>query len=86
MNILSGALTFDYDASSDVLYAFVGESHGNCGMDTEEGVILRVDSTTHQIVGFTIVNYHAKLRSGILKTIPGFGQIDLPVPNVNGHI
>jgi uncharacterized protein YuzE len=52
-------LTMQYDAASDVLYCAFGEPRSAIGVesDDQDGVVLRVDPQTDEIVGFTVVNF-----------------------------
>lgn len=75
------ALRFTYDEIGDVLYASLGEPRAAFSEDNN-GVAIRFDISTGELVGFTIVNYSRKLRRGDLATIPFFPNVSLPDP---GH-
>ncbi len=74
----STQIKYDYDKSGDVLYAFIGESTPAISEETSNGVLIRRDIKTNEIVGFTIVNYSRKKKRGQLKAIPYFPNVKLP--------
>jgi len=49
-------LQWDYDADADVLYISIGKPQKAEGIDLGNGVIVRVNPTTHEIIGFTLLN------------------------------
>ena len=48
---------WDYDAEADVLYLSIGKPRVAEGVDIGEGIIVRVDSKTKEIVGITIIDF-----------------------------
>jgi uncharacterized protein YuzE len=48
-------MTVDYDSRADVLYVAFGRNRSAVGVELEEGVVLRVDPDTRELVGITIV-------------------------------
>ena len=50
-------LSFSYDKDADVLYVAVGHPKAAVGELLDNGVILRRDPKTDQVVGFTIVDF-----------------------------
>ncbi len=47
---------WDYDAEADVLYISIGKPQKAEGIDLGNGVIVRVNPVTNEIIGFTILN------------------------------
>jgi uncharacterized protein YuzE len=56
-----------YDREGDVLYLTFGEPRPAVSEEVEEDVLVRVDSTSGEVVGLTILNLSAR-----------FGSIDAP--------
>lgn len=48
-------LNWDYDEEADVLYISVGEPAKALGLDVGEGVIVRYQEKTGEVVGLTII-------------------------------
>lgn len=48
-------LNWDYDEEADVLYISLGEPVKAVGLDVGEGVILRYQEETSEVVGLTII-------------------------------
>lgn len=48
-------LNWDYDEEADVLYISVGEPVKALGLDVGEGVIVRYQEETGEVVGLTII-------------------------------
>lgn len=71
-------IKFKYDQGADVLYAFIGKQVPALCEELPEGILLRRDIKSNEIVGFTIVNYLRKKKRGELKSIPFFPSIKLP--------
>jgi uncharacterized protein YuzE len=46
-----------YDATADVLYCSLGEPRDAISEETEEGVVVRKDPETDQIVGMTVIDF-----------------------------
>jgi len=46
-----------YDATADVLYCSLGEPREAISEENEEGVIIRKDPETHQMVGMTVIDF-----------------------------
>lgn len=49
-------VNWDYDADADVLYISLGKPKKAEGIDIGNGVIMRVDTQSNEIVGVTIIN------------------------------
>jgi uncharacterized protein YuzE len=54
-------LTRAYDEDADVLYLALGSPRPALGVDIGDGVILRYDEVTHEVVGVTLVGVRSKL-------------------------
>lgn len=49
-------VNWNYDADADVLYISLGKPKKAEGIDIGNGVIMRVDPQSNEIVGVTIIN------------------------------
>ncbi len=54
-------LNWEYDKEADVLYISVGEPRPAEGIDIGEGVIVRIDPKTKEVVGLTIINFARRI-------------------------
>jgi hypothetical protein len=72
-------IIFHYDSEVDVLYAHIGKPQKGKVVFDEGGIILRVNPESNEFVGFTITNYMRRVNRGLLKTIPHFEKVELPV-------
>ena len=61
---------WDYDEDADVLYLSLGKPQHALGIDIGEGVILRYDATSNEVVGLTLIG----LRARLLQNLPHAGQ------------
>ncbi|MFZ4675717.1 MAG: DUF2283 domain-containing protein [Nodosilinea sp.] len=52
---------WDYDDEADVLYLSVGKPRPAVGIDIGDGVVLRYDEETQEVVGLTVIGLRAKL-------------------------
>lgn len=52
----------DYDRAADVLYISLGPPRPAVGLEPEEGLVLRLDPETDELVGVTIVGARARLQ------------------------
>ncbi|MBI3304698.1 MAG: DUF2283 domain-containing protein [Deltaproteobacteria bacterium] len=69
---MSEALQYFYDSEADVLYVSKGEPRVDADSDeVGEGIIARFDPATHEVVGFTVLNFLKRAE----KTLP-----DSPLP------
>jgi uncharacterized protein YuzE len=73
------SIYFHYDAEADILYASVGKPKPAKSIDFPNGIVLRIDPTSGHYIGFTIINYMARRKSGSIKKIPHFNSVELPV-------
>jgi uncharacterized protein YuzE len=58
-------LQWDYDEEADVLYLSIGEPRPAIGTDIGEGLVVRYDEMTKEVVGLTLVG----LRARVLKSL-----------------
>ena len=54
------ALNYDYDEKADVLYVSFGEPREAECVELEEGILLRIDMETKELVGYTIVHFRTR--------------------------
>lgn len=66
-NILdrTSEITWDYDRGADVLYLSIGDPKPALGVDIGEGLILRYNEETEEIVGLTLVGLKDRLLKGL---------------------
>jgi len=55
-------LTVSYDKDADVLYITEGKPREAIGEMMDDGVIVRRDSKTRDIIGFTIIDFTGHFR------------------------
>ncbi len=60
-------LNWYYDEEADVLYISVGEPVKAVGLDLGEGVVVRYDEKTRDVVGLTIIGVKQRSLSAIEK-------------------
>jgi uncharacterized protein YuzE len=60
-------ITWYYDGEADVLYLSIGEPQPAVGVDIGEGVILRYNEASKEVVGLTLIG----LRARLLKSLAG---------------
>lgn len=58
----SNQANWDYDEEADVLYLSVGEPRPAIGIDIGDGVVLRYDEETREVVGLTVIGLRSKLE------------------------
>ena len=63
-------LTVSYDKDADVLYITEGKPREAIGEMMDDGVIVRRDSKTRKIVGFTIVDFTEHFANDQPQRIP----------------
>lgn len=59
------AIDWDYDEEADVLYLSLGKPQPALGIDIGEGVILRYDATSKEVVGITLIGLRARLLQNL---------------------
>lgn len=71
LKVLEGKpkLDWEYDEEADVLYISVDKPRPAVGVDIGEGVIVRWDEHTGEIVGLTIIGLRARLAEGVGKKL-----------------
>lgn len=57
----SDQANWDYDEEADVLYLSLGTPRPAVGVDIGDGVVLRYDEETQEVVGITVIGLRAKL-------------------------
>ncbi|MCK4323524.1 MAG: DUF2283 domain-containing protein [Armatimonadetes bacterium] len=61
MDATSLETTINYDAVADVLYVSLGLPRAAVCMEPEEGVVLRLDPETDEVIGITIIGARRRL-------------------------
>lgn len=56
-----GSLDWEYDREADVLYLSVGPPRPAVGIDVGEGLIVRLDEGTGEILGLTVMDLMGRL-------------------------
>jgi len=56
-----GTLDWEYDASADVLYLSLGPPRHAVGVDLGEGLVVRYEEETGEIVGLTVLDLLGRL-------------------------
>jgi uncharacterized protein YuzE len=76
---MSEALQYFYDMEADTLYVSKGEPQADADSDeVEEGIIARFDPTTHEVVGFTILNFLKRAGKALpVLTLPFTAELRL---------
>ncbi len=57
-----GHLHVSYNADGDVLYISIGEPRAALTVTDDEGLLIRRDPETYDIVGITILDYEQRFR------------------------
>lgn len=78
MDATKAKVEFQYDREGDVLYAFVGSPCPSVVEETASGILIRRALDTNKVVGFTIVNFSRRKKSGKIGSIPYFPGLRLP--------
>ncbi len=60
-------LDWEYDGDADTLYLSFGKPSAAMGMDVGEGVIVRYDEKSREVVGLTIVGVGHRLEQYLSK-------------------
>ncbi|MBI5190659.1 MAG: DUF2283 domain-containing protein [Nitrospirae bacterium] len=58
-------LSWDYDGEADVLYISVGEPGNALGVDVGDGVVIRYNEDTGEMVGLTIIGVRQRSISAL---------------------
>jgi len=59
-------ITWDYDEEGDVLYLSIGEPRPAIGMDIGEGIVVRYDEVSQEVVGLTLIGLRARVMKNLL--------------------
>jgi uncharacterized protein YuzE len=78
-----GTLSTEYDDTSDVLYLSLGNPREALTEEGPEGLLIRKDPKTAQVVGVTVLSYDRHFRN--LEDLSWLEDMDLP-PNVVHHL
>ena len=62
MFMLDTTIKYDYDIDEDILYLSIGEPKPAITQEIEEGILIRKDIKTGEIVGVTIIDYKDRLN------------------------
>ncbi len=55
-------LSIDYDSSADVLYVSLGQPRAATSYDAGEGVLIRKDPNSGELIAVTVINYESRFR------------------------
>lgn len=61
-------LNWDYDEEADVLYISAGKPSKAVGMDVGEGVVVRYNQKSGEVVGLTIIGFRERSLRALGKT------------------
>lgn len=75
-------LQFDYDKKADVLYATIGPSRAGRTDEKGNGIAITYNIKNNEPIGFIIVDYMKRMKRKMIKKIPEFGIIKLPIYNL----
>ena len=73
-------ITVSYDKDADVLYMSEGKPRESICKMLDNGVIVRKDPVTKEVVGFTIVDFITHFSKSIPQPIPIGAQFSLLQP------
>jgi len=59
-------ITWDYDEEADILYLSIGEPRPAIGMDIGEGIVVRYDEVSQEVVGLTLIGLRARVMKNLL--------------------
>jgi uncharacterized protein YuzE len=60
---LGSAVKLNYDTTADTLYVSLGEPREASCVEPEEGILLRVDPDSGELVGLTILHFRHRLQT-----------------------
>lgn len=55
-------MIYRYDWEEDILYVTVGESREAIALEAGEGILIRIDPESDEVVGFTIIDFVARFK------------------------
>jgi len=61
------SINWDYDEEADVLYLSIKDPQMALGIDIGEGVIVRYNEDTKEVIGLTIIGFKERLLKSFLK-------------------
>ena len=61
-------LNWDYDQEADVLYISIGKPVKALGLDSGEGVIIRYQEDTGEVVGVTIIGVRERAAASLTES------------------
>ena len=79
MKKIGGKIYYSYDSDCDVLWSYIKKPLPSKSIELENGILIRINPESKKIVGFTVVNYHRRIKDGILPKIPYFEKLKLPL-------
>ena len=71
-------LMIDYDARADVLYLSIGNPREAVCLEPEEGILVRVEPDTNNVVGLTIIDFLYRFKGKNRLILPILAQLDIP--------
>jgi len=63
-------LDWEYDGEADALYLSFGKPRPAVGMDVGDGVIIRYDEQSNELVGLTIIGLAGRLQDRLRRRRP----------------
>jgi uncharacterized protein YuzE len=72
----SKALTYHYDQDEDILYVSLGEFTPSVCVEQDDGLLVRLDPDSGEVVGFTILDFALRATERIVTPIQA--QFSLP--------
>ena len=57
-------VSWKYDEQADVLYLSLGPAGHAIGVDIGDGVVVRLDEATNEMVGLTVLGLRSRLAKG----------------------
>ena len=76
-------LTVSYDKDADVLYITEGKPRQTIGEIMDDGVIVRRDPKTKEILGFTIVDFTEHFTNARAQRIPLRARFSMATPKAH---
>jgi uncharacterized protein YuzE len=72
-------MRFKYDRSADVMYVSVlDRTPQECFFsENDNGDVLKIDKTTNQVVGVTIISFLSRIQRGFSVDVPEIGELPL---------
>lgn len=64
-------LEWDYDSEADVLYLSIGKPKVAEGIDIGDGIIVRIDPKSNEIVGITIIGFNKRIMKELNEKVFG---------------